>query len=113
MTAAEPVAAELVVDLSSTAPPRDNLGSLVPAVRDLKVAVEGDRATFTWQPPADAQDGDRYAWRQLSITEETLYEPTDATSVTVPLSADGQTCVEVVVVRSGKQSATPQDACAS
>lgn len=96
-----------------TGPPRDNLGSLVPAVRDLKVAVEGDRATFTWQPPADAQDGDRYAWRRLSITEETLYEPTDATSVTVPLSGDGQTCVEVVVVRSGKQSATPQDACAS
>jgi hypothetical protein len=96
-----------------TGPPRDNLGSLVPAVRDLKVAVEGDRATFTWQPPADSQDGDRYAWRQLSLTEETLYEPTDATSVTVPLSADGQTCLEVVVVRSGKQSATPQDACAS
>ncbi|MFP3714536.1 serine/threonine-protein kinase [Puerhibacterium sp. TATVAM-FAB25] len=109
----EPPADAVAQEPTPTGPPRDNLGSLVPAVRDLKVAVEGDRATFTWQPPADAQDGDRYAWRQLSITEETLYEPTDATSVTVPLSADGQTCVEVVVVRSGKQSATPQDACAS
>ncbi|WP_159791669.1 serine/threonine-protein kinase [Puerhibacterium puerhi] len=98
---------------SPTGPPRDNIGSLVPAVRGLEGTVAGDRATFTWQPPTDSQDGDRYAWRVLSLTEENLYQPIEGTTVTVPLSPDGQTCVEVVVVRSGKQSASPQDACVS
>ncbi|MEL7975453.1 serine/threonine-protein kinase [Isoptericola sp. F-RaC21] len=92
------------------APAEDNLGDLVPPVQGLAGKADGDEAVFSWKPPKGAQDGDSYAWAKLSLTGDAPYEPTDSTRVSVPLDS-GETCVSVVVVRNGKPSAQPQDAC--
>ncbi|MEU2199795.1 protein kinase [Isoptericola sp. NPDC019482] len=88
----------------------DNLGDLVPPVQGLAGTAKGGEAVFTWKPPKGAQDGDTYAWAKLSLTGDARYEPTEDTQVSVPLDS-GETCVSVVVVRHGKPSAQPQDAC--
>ncbi|WP_425955079.1 protein kinase domain-containing protein [Xylanimonas sp. McL0601] len=97
---------------SAEAPPQDNLTSLVPPVVDLAAGTpDGRSVTFTWKGPKDAQKGDRYGWRLLSLTEDSRFAIVDASSVTVKASQPGQVCVEVVVVRHGKQSYEPQKAC--
>jgi len=88
----------------------DNLGDLVPPVQGLTGTAKGGEAVFSWKPPKGAQDGDTYAWAKLSLTGDPRYEPTEETRVSVPLDS-GETCVSVVVVRHGKPSAQPQDAC--
>ncbi|QAY69953.1 serine/threonine-protein kinase [Xylanimonas protaetiae] len=92
--------------------PQDNLGTLVPPVVGLTAgAPDGRRLTFTWQAPEQAADGDTFAWRQLSLTGDAPYQPVDGSSVTVEATAPGQVCVEVVVVRDGRFSYEPQQAC--
>ncbi|MCL1869449.1 MAG: serine/threonine protein kinase [Promicromonosporaceae bacterium] len=91
--------------------PQDNLASLVPPVKALTGTVSGTNAVFTWQAPEAKADGDRYAWAQLTLTGDPRYQVVDDLTVTVPLASDGQTCVQVVVVRQGRFSASPQQAC--
>ncbi|GAB2451821.1 serine/threonine-protein kinase [Xylanimonas ulmi] len=91
--------------------PQDNLGALVPPVRDLVGAVQGAEAVFTWAPPRDPVEGDRYAWALLTLTGEPEFRLIDDPTVTVPLAESGPTCVRVVVERDGRFSATPQEAC--
>ena len=99
------------VTVSAEEPIDPGLG-YVPPVQDLKGTAEGDEVVFTWTPPRTRLEGDQYGFRVLSLTSESRYEPSSGTSVTVPRAEDGQTCVEVVVVRAGgKVSAQPEQAC--
>jgi eukaryotic-like serine/threonine-protein kinase len=90
--------------------PVDNLGGLVPGVTDLEGTVEGDEVVFTWTNP-DPQEGDAYGWRVPEIGAEGQYRPTEDTEVRVPRTEGGQTCVEVVVNRSGAMSVQSQLEC--
>lgn len=98
-------------DTSGDAPRADNLGALVPAVTDLKGTVHGDEAVFTWSFDR-RQDGDEFGYRVLDPLDDSTYDMTSAPRATVPLQGD-EVCVEVVVAREGKVSASPQRACAS
>ncbi|ACZ29530.1 serine/threonine protein kinase [Xylanimonas cellulosilytica DSM 15894] len=92
--------------------PQDNLTSLVPPVVNLTAGEpDGRTITFTWEPPSKALEGDTYAWRQLSLTGEEPLRPVEEPSVTVTATAPGEVCVEVVVLRNGKQSYQPQQEC--
>ncbi|MGW8565481.1 serine/threonine-protein kinase [Isoptericola sp. NPDC055881] len=92
------------------APPADNLGGLVPSVTDLKGKVKGDKVVFTWTNP-DPLDGDTYGWREAKALGEAHYQEVTKPTVAVPKEKSGQTCVEVVVVRSGAFSVQPQGVC--
>lgn len=94
-----------------TQAPQDNLGALVPPVSDLTGTVSGEQAVFTWLPPENALEGDEYAWTMLTLTGEPSYVVTSETTVTVDRVESGDTCVRVVVVRQGKFSTNPQQAC--
>ncbi|CAM3478349.1 serine/threonine-protein kinase [Isoptericola cucumis] len=91
-------------------PPTDNLGGLVPAVTELQGTAKGDKVVFTWTNP-DPQDGDTYGWREPQALTEAHYQQVSQTTVTVPRAKGGETCVEVVVVRSGAFSIEPKAAC--
>ncbi|PFG42146.1 serine/threonine protein kinase [Isoptericola jiangsuensis] len=91
-------------------PPADNLGGIVPAVRELSGEVQGDEVVFTWTNP-EPQDGDAYGWRVPTIGEGTPYTTVPDPTVTVPRADAGETCVEVVVIRSGAGSFEPKIAC--
>ncbi|MFD2026640.1 serine/threonine protein kinase [Promicromonospora aerolata] len=87
---------------SAVVPPAP-AGGYVPPVSEVKGTVQGKDAVFTWTPPNSLEEGDTYAYRVLELTGEPVYkEVPEGTSVTVPLK--GETCVEVVVVRSSKPS---------
>lgn len=90
--------------------PADNLGGLVPGVTELEGTVEGDEVLFTWTNP-EPQDGDVYGWRVPEIGAETRYQPTEETEIRVPRAEGGQTCVEVVINRSGAMSVQSQLEC--
>lgn len=95
--------------------PSDNLGALVPPVNDLTGTYDPERqvAVFTWAYDSpDAQEGDGFAWRKLDLVEEAQYQQVFDQD-TVELSADPgeQVCIEVIVERAGKASASPQTAC--
>jgi hypothetical protein len=106
---AEPEANETAT-VAGDPPPAPGLG-YVPPVRDLKGKAQGDEAVFTWKPPKTQEEGDEYGYRVLSLTSESRYERATGTSATVPRAESGETCIEVVVMRSGKASAQPQPAC--
>ncbi|PRZ09718.1 serine/threonine protein kinase [Isoptericola sp. CG 20/1183] len=90
--------------------PADNLGGLVPGVTELEGTVDGDEVVFTWTNP-EPQDGDVYGWRVPEIGAETRYQSTEETEVRVPRVKGGQTCVEVVINRSGAMSVQSQLEC--
>ncbi|MFE6969087.1 serine/threonine-protein kinase [Isoptericola sp. NPDC057653] len=92
------------------APPADNLGGLVPSVTELEGKAKGDKVVFTWTNP-DPQDGDAYGWREAKALGEAHYQKVTEPTVTVPKEKSGETCVEVVVVRSGAFSVQPQGVC--
>lgn len=91
-------------------PPAPGLG-YVPPVRDLVGEARGEEVVFTWKPPKTQVEGDGYGYRVLSLTSEDRYTPHSGTTVTVDRSEGEPTCLEVVVVRSGKASQQPQQAC--
>lgn len=91
-------------------PPAPGLG-YVPPVRDLVGEARGEEVVFTWKPPKTQVEGDGYGYRVLSLTSEDRYTPHAGTTVTVDRSEGEPTCLEVVVVRSGKASQQPQQAC--
>jgi hypothetical protein len=80
-------------------------------VRDLKGKAEGDEVVFTWKAPKTQEEGDQYGYRVLSLTSESAYTPSAVATATVARVEGGETCLEVVVVRSGKASAQPEQAC--
>ncbi|WP_036964551.1 serine/threonine-protein kinase [Promicromonospora kroppenstedtii] len=102
--------AEQTTTVAGDPPPAPGVG-YVPPVRDLVGKAEGKNAVFTWEPPKSSEEGDEYGYRVLSATEESRYEPAVGTTVTVTRLEGERTCLEVVVVRAGKPSAQPEQAC--
>lgn len=103
----DPDAEETAV--TSTFVPPAPAGGYVPPVGEVKGEAKGQDAVFSWTPPKSLEEGDSYAYRVLELTGDPVFQPVPkGTSVTVPLK--GETCVEIVVVRSGNAS-TAQDAC--
>ncbi|MCB7136831.1 serine/threonine-protein kinase [Cellulosimicrobium marinum] len=100
---------------TSTYTPSDNLGALVPPVNDLVGTYDPDRevATFTWAYDSpDAQEDDGFAWRRLDVLGDGPYKRIfDQDEVELSADPGEQVCIEVVVDRSGRQSASPQTAC--
>ncbi|GAB2500776.1 hypothetical protein GCM10027063_45450 [Promicromonospora xylanilytica] len=105
---------EQTATTSAVVPPAP-AGGYVPPVRDVTVEVKGNEAVYSWTPPKSVEEGDSYAYRVLELTGDPVFQPVPSgTSVTVPLK--GETCVEIVVVRSGKPSKpqeNAQDSCVS
>jgi hypothetical protein len=94
---------------TSTFVPPPPAGGYVPPVGDVKVEVKGDEAVYSWTPPKSLEEGDTYAYRVLELTGDPVFEPVpNGTSVTVPI--EGETCVEIVVVRSSKASEPQENA---
>jgi hypothetical protein len=94
--------------------PSDNIGGIVPPVEHLDATVDkaAHKATFSWKLP-HRQDGDTFGWGVIDpLKGDPSLTQTSETSVTVPLGADGDVCVVVVVDREGRQSAVPQRKCA-
>jgi serine/threonine protein kinase len=90
--------------------PVDPVGTIVPAATGLAGSVAGSSVTFTWTNPTPQAD-DSYLWRLPDDFGEGAYAPVTATSVSVPVSSGGKTCLEVLIVRSGKSSIEPARAC--
>ncbi|WP_251153491.1 serine/threonine-protein kinase [Cellulosimicrobium sp. Marseille-Q4280] len=95
--------------------PSDNLGALVPPVNDLTGTYDPERqvATFTWAYDSlDAQEGDGFAWRKLDLVETAQYKQIwDQDTVELSAKPGERVCIEVIVERDGKPSASPQTAC--
>lgn len=91
--------------------PADPIGTLVPSPTDPVGTVVGDQVTFTWENP-EPQEGDTYQYKVLDELGEGEAVSSTEPTATVPADSDGSTCVEVVIVRSGKLSTHPARACA-
>ena len=95
--------------------PSDNLGDLVPPVNDLVGTYDPERevATFTWAYDSEkAQEGDMFAWKKLDVLEDSPYKDAfDETTVELRAKPGEQVCIEVIVERDGRFSASPQKAC--
>jgi eukaryotic-like serine/threonine-protein kinase len=91
-------------------PPAPGTG-YVPPVQDLVGKAQGNEVVFTWKPPKSQEEGDQYGYRVLALTSEDRFQPVENPTVTVARADGGDTCIEVVVVRSGKASAQPEQAC--
>ncbi|GAA4697855.1 Serine/threonine protein kinase [Promicromonospora umidemergens] len=93
---------EQTASTSAVVPPAP-AGGYVPPVSEVKGKAQGEEAVFTWTPPKSLEEGDTYAYRVLELTGEPVFQPVpNGTTVAVPLK--GETCVEIVVVRSSKAS---------
>jgi serine/threonine protein kinase len=90
--------------------PVDPVGTIVPAPTSLVGSVTGSSVTFAWTDPSP-QATDTYLWRLPDNFGDGAYTPVAATTVSVPVSATGKTCIEVLIVRSGKSSIEPARAC--
>ncbi|WP_277213656.1 serine/threonine-protein kinase [Isoptericola croceus] len=82
--------------------PVDNLAGIVPPIVDLAGEVDEGSVTFTWQA-AEPREGDTYGWRVPDPLEESMFQQTEMTTVTVD-AADPQTCIEIVTIRDGAPS---------
>ena len=94
----------------AAAHPMDAVGTVVPAPTNLAGAVHGAEAVFTWVNPAPAA-GDTFLWRPVSALGEGTYTATDQPTATTATQPD-ETCIEVVIRRSGKASPVPPRICA-
>jgi serine/threonine protein kinase len=97
---------------SASAPaPVDAVGAAVPAPTAVTGTVEGAQVVFTWGN-ADPQTGDTYLYRVPDPSTEVPYTGTPATTATVPATAGGKTCLEVLLRRAnGTASPTPGTGC--
>jgi hypothetical protein len=96
----------------------DTANAQVPSPGNLNgtYKADGSSVTFTWTNP-DPQDGDSYAWTLVqddaadqSAQTTTTQEP----EVTVNAQDGSQTCIQVSIVRKGRQmSVSPAIACAA
>jgi serine/threonine protein kinase len=94
-----------------TAEPQDPISTAVGAPKDLAGTVTPDGVVFTWTNP-NPKDGDTYLWGVATVGSETAFATVDQPTVTVPASAAGQTCIEVMVRRTNGSSSEPVGGCA-
>lgn len=87
--------------------PNDNLGDLVPAVKNIDSYYNSEGyAVFSWELPDSYEVGDSNVWERIDVTKETQPAPVDPGVFTVEVpAAPGETvCVEVRTVRDGRPS---------
>ncbi|MFI2103630.1 serine/threonine-protein kinase [Isoptericola sp. NPDC019693] len=106
----DPVSPSATGAVDAGAPPADNLSGLVPSVTELEGEAQGDEVVFTWTNP-DPVEGDTYGWRTAERLEDVAYTQVDSTTVTVDRTEGEETCIEVVIVRSGAFSVDPKGVC--
>jgi eukaryotic-like serine/threonine-protein kinase len=94
-----------------TSEPQDPISTAVAAPKDLAGTVTADGVVFTWTNPSP-KDGDTYLWGVASVGSETQFDTVEQATVTVPPSAAGQTCIEVMVRRANGSSSEPVGGCA-
>lgn len=86
-------------------------GGSVPAITAITGKVEGNNVVFTWKNP-DPKEGDGYLWHTVEQGSSTPLAATNDPTMTVPVSANGRTCVEVLLRRSsGRTSESPTLGC--
>ncbi len=86
---------------TASKPPADALDNgTVPDVEGLTGTAAGDgNATFTWVNPQPKQ-GDTYKWRVYTIGGGGEYQSVDQPPVRVTANPSGETCIQVMIVRS-------------
>ncbi len=82
-------------------PPADALDNgTVPDVEGLTGTAAGDgNASFTWVNP-QPKEGDTYKWRVYTIGGGGDYQSIDQPPVKVTANPSGETCIQVMIVRS-------------
>ncbi|SEQ81482.1 serine/threonine-protein kinase [Arthrobacter sp. OV608] len=75
------------------------VGGAVPAIAAVTGKAEGQSVIFSWKNP-DPKDGDSYLWRTVEQGSSSPLAGTNDPTVTVPVAANGRTCVEVLLRRS-------------
>ena len=99
---------------SETAPvvvdPQDPLEGRVPPPQAGTAEVRDGRVVFAWTNAAP-QDGDTFLWQ--TVTLEGLGDPLSVVepTVTVPVSGDSRTCIEVTLLRVGGTYSDPTRIC--
>ena len=101
---------DVTASTSRSGRPADPL-VIVPKVTDLTGHIDGDKATFTWTNPAP-EPGDQFRYTLLDPRNETAYEATSETTVTVS-KLPGDTCLEVALTRRNGRSSEPVKGCAA
>ncbi|WP_313813309.1 serine/threonine-protein kinase [Glutamicibacter sp.] len=96
--------------ITSGAPADAVVGASVKPVGGFSTADDGDKISFSWKNPEPAK-GDFYQWSTVTATKTGDINRTDKTEVSVP-KADGETCIEVKVVRANGQVSEPASHCA-
>ncbi|MFJ6156354.1 serine/threonine-protein kinase [Pseudarthrobacter sp. NPDC092184] len=94
----KPVAVETQ---QASRPPADALDNgTVPDVEGLTGTAAGDgNASFTWVNP-QPKEGDTYKWRVYTIGGGGEYQSIDQPPVKVTANPSGETCIQVMIVRS-------------
>lgn len=74
--------------------------------------LSSGKVRFTWKNPAP-KAGDSYLWRPIEVGVKHPFSSTDETTVTVPGSSSGSTCIEVQLRRAdGAVAAENTEGCA-
>ncbi|MCI4658192.1 protein kinase domain-containing protein [Cryobacterium zhongshanensis] len=96
-----------------TAAPVDAVNeAAVPDPAGLTGVVGASGVVFTWTNPAP-ETGDSYLWRATAAGQDNPLASVTESTVTIPASAAGPTCIEVSIRRSdGRAAAQPTSACA-
>lgn len=113
LVVAVPAILELPSDLAET-PSTDNetpFATVVPTPVLDGASRTGDVVTFTWSNP-EPVDGDSYIWTRTDGPNDAAATPTDEGVAVIDDVADATVvCIEVVVRRDGRTSATPLSTC--
>lgn len=88
----------------------DPLTATVPEVKNLVGKMEGTKVRFTWTNPKP-EEGDQYTYTVIDPRGETVREHTKATEVTVT-ALEGDTCIEVKLVRANGRGSSGVTGCA-
>ncbi|ADX72479.1 serine/threonine protein kinase [Pseudarthrobacter phenanthrenivorans] len=98
---AAPDAPTAVETQQASRPPADALDNgTVPDVESLAgTLTPGGDATFTWVNP-QPKEGDKYKWRVYTIGGGGEYQSIDQPPVQVKPNPSGETCIQVMIVRS-------------
>lgn len=98
------------VSQSPTVVAVDPLTATVPEVKNLVGKVDGAKVKFTWTNPKP-EEGDQYTYTVIDPRGGTVREHTKATEVTVT-ALEGDTCIEVKLVRANGRGSSGVTGCA-
>lgn len=91
--------------------PQDPISAVVPEPEDIVGTPAEGGVRFTWTNP-DPQEGDRYLYGVVTLADqEPDLQPITETDIVVPADPGGQTCIDLVLVRSQGQSSDTVRGC--